>query len=178
MSGLHGSADRIGAAAPVPIAEARLPTSQTTSTRATRWSRAASWAPRACRRSLDTIGCAPGPGSPPPPPAAASRCLAASAHPGASTFNPRQAYIVLDLKADLRSEFSWNTKQLFVYVGVAFGTRKNRRNDMVLWSTIIEDKVREPLARSTGCQCVAVHTRRLARSAAAAAAVRRRSAAC
>lgn len=27
-----------------------------------------------------------------------------------------QAYIVLNLTADLRSEFSWNTKQLFVYV--------------------------------------------------------------
>ena len=55
--------------------------------------------------------------------------------------NHRQAYIVLDLKADLRSEFSWNTKQLFVYVGAQFGTRKNARNDMVLWSSIIEDKV-------------------------------------
>lgn len=29
---------------------------------------------------------------------------------------PLQAYIVLNLTADLRSEFSWNTKQLFVYV--------------------------------------------------------------
>ena len=48
---------------------------------------------------------------------------------------------MLDLKADLRSEFSWNTKQLFVYVGARFGTRKNARNDMVLWSSIVEDKV-------------------------------------
>lgn len=27
-----------------------------------------------------------------------------------------QAYVVLNLTADLRSEFSWNTKQLFVFV--------------------------------------------------------------
>lgn len=52
-----------------------------------------------------------------------------------------QAYVVLNVSADLRSEFTWNTKQLFVYVNVEFGTRKNARNSMVMWSRIIEHKV-------------------------------------
>lgn len=52
-----------------------------------------------------------------------------------------QAYIVLNLNADLRSEFTWNTKQLFVFVNAEFATRKNANNHMVLWSAIVEDKV-------------------------------------
>ena len=55
---------------------------------------------------------------------------------------PLQAYVVLNLTADLRSEFTWNTKQLFVHVDVEFGTRKNSKNQMATWSAIIEDKVR------------------------------------
>ncbi len=54
---------------------------------------------------------------------------------------PLQAHIVLNLTADLRSEFSWNTKQIFVYVNFDFKTRKNARNQMVMWSAILEDKV-------------------------------------
>ena len=53
-----------------------------------------------------------------------------------------QAFIVLDLAADLRSEFTWNTKQLFVFVDVEFATKKNSRNDMVMWSAIIDSKAR------------------------------------
>ena len=52
-----------------------------------------------------------------------------------------QAYVVLNLTADLRSEFTWNTKQLFVFANVEFATPKNARNQMVMWSAIIEDKV-------------------------------------
>jgi len=48
---------------------------------------------------------------------------------------------VLNLTADLRSEFTWNAKQLFVYVNFEFATRKNVQNQMVMWSVIIEDKV-------------------------------------
>ncbi|KAI7840972.1 hypothetical protein COHA_005201 [Chlorella ohadii] len=55
-------------------------------------------------------------------------------------FGHDRGYIVLNLTADLRSEFSWNTKQLFVYVNVEFATRKNAHNNMVMWSAIIEDK--------------------------------------
>lgn len=49
--------------------------------------------------------------------------------------------MVLNLTADLRGEFTWNTKQLFVFVNVLFETAKNARNQMVMWSSIIEDQV-------------------------------------
>ncbi|EFN52102.1 hypothetical protein CHLNCDRAFT_13794, partial [Chlorella variabilis] len=48
--------------------------------------------------------------------------------------------VVLNLTADLRGEFTWNTKQLFVFVNVLFETAKNARNQMVMWSSIIEDQ--------------------------------------
>lgn len=55
-------------------------------------------------------------------------------------FGHDRAHIVLNLTADLRSEFSWNTKQIFVYVNFDFSTQKNARNQMVMWSAILEDK--------------------------------------
>lgn len=51
-----------------------------------------------------------------------------------------QAHIVLDLTADLRSVFSWNTKQLFVYVNIDFATPKNPESHMVMWSTLVVRK--------------------------------------
>lgn len=51
-----------------------------------------------------------------------------------------QAYIVLNVNADLRSEFTWNTKQIFVYVSVEFETAKNVRNEMTIWNAIIDKK--------------------------------------
>lgn len=55
-------------------------------------------------------------------------------------FGHDRAHIVLNVTADLRSEFTWNTKQLFVFVNFEFSTRKNARNQMVMWNAIIEDK--------------------------------------
>lgn len=49
---------------------------------------------------------------------------------------------MLNLTADLRSEFSWNTKQIFVYVNFDFRTKKNARNQMVMWSAILDSKAR------------------------------------
>jgi signal peptidase complex subunit 3 len=45
---------------------------------------------------------------------------------------------VFDFKADLRSEFTWNTKQLFVYATVDFASPLNPLNQMVFWNTIIQ----------------------------------------
>ena len=53
-----------------------------------------------------------------------------------------QAYIILNLTADLRSEFTWNTKQIFAYVNIEFETAKNKENQMVMWSAIIQKPVR------------------------------------
>lgn len=55
-------------------------------------------------------------------------------------FGHDRAYIVLNASLDLRSEFSWNTKQLFVHVDVEFATRRNARNQIVMWHSIILNK--------------------------------------
>lgn len=60
-----------------------------------------------------------------------------------------QAYVVLNLTADLRSSFTWNTKQLFVFVNVVFETPKNSRNQIIMWSSIIEGRVGTVLGSTT-----------------------------
>jgi signal peptidase complex subunit 3 len=50
---------------------------------------------------------------------------------------PMQARMWIDLSVDLRNEFTWMTKQLFLYVTVDFETPDNRFNQMVMWSHII-----------------------------------------
>lgn len=47
---------------------------------------------------------------------------------------------MLSLVADLRSEFTWNTKQLYVHVDVDFSTPQTSVNRMVMWNTIIQLK--------------------------------------
>ncbi len=47
---------------------------------------------------------------------------------------------VFNLEADLRSEFSWNTKQLFVYAQVEFSSPRSPLNQMIFWNTIIQRK--------------------------------------
>lgn len=42
---------------------------------------------------------------------------------------------------DLQNEFTWMTKQLFLYVTVEFETPQNSFNQMVMWSHIITNKV-------------------------------------
>jgi len=51
-----------------------------------------------------------------------------------------QALLALKLDADLRSVFSWNTKQLFVYVQAEYTTPENSVNQVVLWDKIIQKK--------------------------------------
>ncbi|KAF6263833.1 hypothetical protein COO60DRAFT_1267336 [Scenedesmus sp. NREL 46B-D3] len=51
-----------------------------------------------------------------------------------------QAALSMQLNADLRSAFSWNTKQLFVFVQADYVTPENRVNQVVLWDKIIERK--------------------------------------
>lgn len=52
-----------------------------------------------------------------------------------------QARLGIDVDIDLRDEFTWLTKQLFVYVTVEFKTAANQLNQVAIWSHIIEDKV-------------------------------------
>eukprot|EP00877_Chromochloris_zofingiensis_P010692 jgi/Chrzof1/5877/Cz16g19030.t1 len=50
------------------------------------------------------------------------------------------AALSMRLNADLRSAFSWNTKQLFVFVQAEYRTPDNAVNQVVLWDKIIERK--------------------------------------
>ncbi|KAL6756430.1 22 kDa subunit of signal peptidase [Haematococcus lacustris] len=51
-----------------------------------------------------------------------------------------QALITFNLDADLRSAFSWNTKQLFVYLQAEYVTPMNSMNHVVLWDSILQEK--------------------------------------
>eukprot|EP00879_Flechtneria_rotunda_P005280 GHRR01005566.1.p1 GENE.GHRR01005566.1~~GHRR01005566.1.p1 ORF type:complete len:170 (+),score=34.84 GHRR01005566.1:289-798(+) len=51
-----------------------------------------------------------------------------------------QAALSMKLNADLSSVFSWNTKQLFVYVQAEYATPDNKVNQVVLWDRIVERK--------------------------------------
>lgn len=63
-----------------------------------------------------------------------------------------QAVLALDIAADLRSVFTWNTKQVFAFVCAEYQTPQNAFNQVSLWDRIIERKedaeLREPYARS------------------------------
>lgn len=50
------------------------------------------------------------------------------------------AVVTFDLEADLRSVFSWNTKQLFVFLQAEYETEENGVNQIVLWDNIVEKK--------------------------------------
>lgn len=49
-----------------------------------------------------------------------------------------RAWVTLNVTADLRSLFTWNTKQVFLSVDVDFVTKKHWVNQMMIWSDIIK----------------------------------------
>lgn len=51
-----------------------------------------------------------------------------------------QAVLTFNLEADLRSVFSWNTKQLFVFVQAEYTTPQNKENQVVIWDYIVQSK--------------------------------------
>lgn len=62
-----------------------------------------------------------------------------------------RAWIVLDIDADLRSIFNWNTKQVYVYVTVDYSTERNQLNRITVFDRIAESvraaHIKEPKAR-------------------------------
>jgi len=48
--------------------------------------------------------------------------------------------LLLNIKADLESVFTWNTKQLFVFVAAEYWSPEEGFNQISLWDTIIEKK--------------------------------------
>ena len=53
---------------------------------------------------------------------------------------PVQVYPVFKLDADLRSTFSWNTKQLFISAQIEFSSPRSPLNQMIFWNKIIQRK--------------------------------------
>lgn len=48
--------------------------------------------------------------------------------------------LTLNVTADLKSLFTWNTKQVFVFVAAEYETRKNAFNQISLWDAIISSQ--------------------------------------
>lgn len=51
-----------------------------------------------------------------------------------------EVILALNISMDLRSAFTWNTKQAFVFVAAEYETAKNSVNQVSLWDHIILDK--------------------------------------
>ena len=51
-----------------------------------------------------------------------------------------QAVLDVGVKADLRNQFTWNTKQLYVYVMAEFASPDNPHNEMIVWNKIIRNQ--------------------------------------
>ena len=50
--------------------------------------------------------------------------------------------LTMNVSADLQSLFTWNTKQVFIFVAAEYETRKNSLNQVSLWDAIIPAKER------------------------------------
>lgn len=48
--------------------------------------------------------------------------------------------LIMSLDMDLSSSFSWNTKQLFVFIQAEYQTELNHLNQVILWDSIISKK--------------------------------------
>ncbi|KAK4743193.1 hypothetical protein SAY87_001194 [Trapa incisa] len=48
--------------------------------------------------------------------------------------------LTMNVSADLKSTFTWNTKQVFVFLAAEYETEKNYLNQISLWDAIIPSK--------------------------------------
>lgn len=53
-----------------------------------------------------------------------------------------QAWLAVNLTADLQDSFTWNTRQIYLWLTAEYKTEKNQLNQAVFWNWIIESKVR------------------------------------
>lgn len=53
-----------------------------------------------------------------------------------------QAWVAVNLTADLQESFTWNTRQIYLWLTAEYKTEKNQLNQAVFWNWIIESKVR------------------------------------
>ena len=52
-----------------------------------------------------------------------------------------QAWIAVNLTANLQDSFTWNTRQIYLWLTAEYKTEKNQLNQAVFWNWIIESKV-------------------------------------
>ena len=52
-----------------------------------------------------------------------------------------QAWIAVNLTADLQDSFTWNTRQIYLSLTAEYMTEKNQLNQAVFWNWIVESKV-------------------------------------
>ena len=52
-----------------------------------------------------------------------------------------QAWVAVNLTADLQDSFTWNTRQIYLWLTAEYQTEKNKLNQAVFWNWIIESKV-------------------------------------
>ncbi len=55
-------------------------------------------------------------------------------------YNADQIKFDFDLSVDVRSEYSWNVNQLYLFVVATYETSKNSRNEIVVYDRIVRDK--------------------------------------
>ena len=69
---------------------------------------------------------------------ASSKTITTDVHSPRSSQTNKQAQLNIELHADLRPEFTWNTKQLYVAVTAEYATDTSPRNVVTLWNRIVE----------------------------------------
>ena len=69
-------------------------------------------------------------------------CYAASRHSVLRAAGGSQARLVVNLTADVTREFSWNTKQVFLFLTVDYSSAARSVNQLVMWSRIVLSKAR------------------------------------
>ena len=52
-----------------------------------------------------------------------------------------QAWVAVNLTADLQESFTWNTRQIYLWLTAEYKTERNQLNQAVFWNWIIESKV-------------------------------------
>lgn len=67
-----------------------------------------------------------------------SKTITTDVHSPRSSQTNKQAQLNIELHADLRPEFTWNTKQLYVAVTAEYATDTSPRNVVTLWNRIVE----------------------------------------
>ncbi|KAJ1387456.1 Signal peptidase complex subunit 3 [Sesbania bispinosa] len=70
-------------------------------------------------------------------------CAIASLSDNLNSLSPSaqvQVSMTMNISADLQSLFTWNTKQVFVFLAAEYETSKNSLNQISLWDGIIPSK--------------------------------------